>query len=242
MSVLFQRESLNWWPMGNVTYYDGWFLKYGHGYSRYANAVHPLYQSELKLSDKLSYCEEWFHSHKIPPLFLVTPDRAQEVDSFLQKASYTKEDLTKILIYPHLSQLKAMKSNKTIFCGNHFELLARSTIFQSFSKEHQQRFWKIVYQNRENALFLLIKEGEKTLATGFAIVEGNSLVLYDITVALQERSKGYGTLLVNRLLWEGKKRGCKEAYLHVTADNKRASALYSKMGFIELHQFWYRTK
>jgi ribosomal-protein-alanine acetyltransferase len=55
-----------------------------------------------------------------------------------------------------------------------------------------------------------------------------------IAVAAASRGRGWGRMLLNALIAEGTRRGVRELFLEVRADNPVAQALYASAGFVEI--------
>jgi ribosomal protein S18 acetylase RimI-like enzyme len=64
--------------------------------------------------------------------------------------------------------------------------------------------------------------------------------LYDIVTASEYRRQGMAEQLLLALLHWGKSQGAKTSFLQVVQANAGASALYDKLGFKEIYQYWYR--
>lgn len=56
------------------------------------------------------------------------------------------------------------------------------------------------------------------------------------------RRKGLAEKLINDIFAKAYEFGARKAYLQVVRENKRAIALYSKMGFCTNYTYWYRKK
>ena len=52
--------------------YDGWMLRFGQGYTKRANSVHPLHASTLDLETKIAFCEEQYAACNQPTIFKMT--------------------------------------------------------------------------------------------------------------------------------------------------------------------------
>ena len=91
------------------------------------------------------------------------------------------------------------------------------------------------------AAISLYDEG-KVIACGLGIIEREYIGLYDIVVDKNARNKGIGEQLILNLLQWGKANGATSSYLAVVANNAPAMRLYSKIGYTEIYQYWYRVK
>lgn len=83
---------------------------------------------------------------------------------------------------------------------------------------------------------------EKVIATGLGVLQARHIGLFDIVVDQEFRSRGYGQQIVESILYWGKQNGAQKSYLQVMLSNPPAMHLYSKIGFIEKYQYWYRIK
>jgi len=76
-------------------------------------------------------------------------------------------------------------------------------------------------------------DGEIVGYAGLLAAGGQGDVL-TIAVAAVQWGQGIGSQLLDRLLAEGRRRGCTEVFLEVRADNARAQRLYQWRGFAEV--------
>lgn len=73
-----------------------------------------------------------------------------------------------------------------------------------------------------------------------AVVDRGLLGIYDLAVRPDARGQGLGARLVRRCLAEAQARGCRLAWLQVTAENAPARALYRRLGFRQGYGYHYR--
>ncbi|MFA5126111.1 MAG: GNAT family N-acetyltransferase [archaeon] len=79
-------------------------------------------------------------------------------------------------------------------------------------------------------------EGEKALGAArlcFGKSKKSHCAEFVVFVGKQDRRKGVGSLLLEEILFESKKRGLKRLELTVFEDNSPAIKLYEKMGFVK---------
>ena len=77
---------------------------------------------------------------------------------------------------------------------------------------------------------------------GIGVVDGNHADVMTIAVSAGQRGKGLGRALMNRIIAVAAKRGAREMFLEVRADNPVAQALYASLGFaqIDLRRAYYQ--
>ena len=98
-------------------------------------------------------------------------------------------------------------------------------------------FWseKTIKESMENAnyhYFVLQENGEIIGYFSVTCVE-KEIELLRIAVFEKHRNKGYGQLMMNKLLEFSKENGADKIFLEVRASNTPAIKMYSKNGFIE---------
>jgi GNAT superfamily N-acetyltransferase len=90
--------------------------------------------------------------------------------------------------------------------------------------------------------FVSLQSNDKTFACGLGVLQSGYIGLFDIVTDKVFRGHGYGRQVVESILAWGKQNGAQKAYLQVMFNNPPALHLYSKIGFIEKYQYWYRIK
>lgn len=88
--------------------------------------------------------------------------------------------------------------------------------------------------------FLAEDEKGAPLGVVLAVAERGMIGIYDLAVRPDARRQGLGARLVARCLAEGAARGCRLAWLQVTAENAAARALYRRIGFRPGYGYHYR--
>lgn len=63
---------------------------------------------------------------------------------------------------------------------------------------------------------------------------GDQADVQTIAVLQEHRSRGIGSAMLTELLGEARRRGAREIFLEVRADNPRARAVYERFGFEEI--------
>jgi len=94
-----------------------------------------------------------------------------------------------------------------------------------------------IFKKINNSLTLVIEENNIIIATGKLIIEQkfhNNFAkmghIEDVVVSEQCRGKGYGNLLMKKIIEIGKERGCYKMVLNCNSENIE---YYKKLGFIK---------
>lgn len=232
-----EHISLRAWASLETEVYDGWLLRYAHGYTGRANSVQPLDSSSLPLADKIQYCENWYAQRNLPSIFRLTSAmQPPELDTILDERNYERYNETLVQV-SDLSTLSPIQSAQfqfdTTISDNWLDAWAT---WNNIPAQHITTAKMMLSDDTTTACFAWVANK----AVGLAICEKNHVGLFDIVVAPNQRGRGLGFTLVNNLLAWGKLQGANTAYLQVVANNIPALALYDKLGFKTHHNYWYR--
>jgi ribosomal protein S18 acetylase RimI-like enzyme len=89
----------------------------------------------------------------------------------------------------------------------------------------QRASYAMTHPNAEHSLVMV----DAMPAGRLLISGGDRLMLINISLLPQFRSRGIGTRVINDL-----KERCRELLLHVATSNARARALYERLGFVRI--------
>ncbi|MFP4016484.1 MAG: GNAT family N-acetyltransferase [Halanaerobiales bacterium] len=239
-----EEITINAWPSLQTYVYDGWLIRFADGYTKRANSINPLYESSEKLERKIDYCESIFQDRDLPVVFKLTDEsKPVELDEVLEKRGYSKVDITSLQILD-LTDKDIILLDQAEICIIERELSDRWLItFSKFSnlsnKEKDTMNQMLNKSTVENFYFTLVVDRE-IIACGLAVQEGRYFGLFDIIVSEEYRGRGYGEELIKSMLNFARNNSAQIAYLQVVQSNFPAINLYSKLGFKEVYQYWYR--
>jgi GNAT superfamily N-acetyltransferase len=232
-----EHVTLRSWPALESENYDGWILRFSHGYTGRANSANPLDSSSLPLEEKISYCENWYAERGLKTIFrLNIAVHPPELDSVLEQREYYNETIVQVA---NLREFSAETD-----APFHYESIVSDAWLADWGNwnnapgEHISTAKTMLETIEGAACFGRIGEA----ALGLAVVENSHVGLFDIVVRDAYRRQGMGLALVTSLLSWAKSQGADTAYLQVTASNHPAIALYEQLGFAEHHRYWYRRK
>lgn len=240
-----EEITLNTWPAEQSVLLNGWVLRTAAGYTKRANSVNPLYGAEsyhADLTDQIKLAEQYYKDAGLKPVFKITPYiQPANLDEALAERGYTVVEPSSVrllelegLAAPDLRYEIQVQESLTEEWLNAFTELAelsvvnRSTLTRMLSASLLQQGY-----------ILLFNDGVPT-ACGLGIIQNGYIGLFDIITATDQRRQGMAEQLLLALLHWGKTQGATTAFLQVVQANAGASALYDKLGFKEIYQYWYR--
>lgn len=238
-----EERSINAWPSLQTMVYDGWILRFSNGYTKRANSINPLYESRNELHQKIAECEHIFNEKGLDVVYKMTLDvNPRHLDQVLEGKGYSAESYTSVQLVelnkvrkPSMSNVILDESFTDEWMNDFCQL---NNIEENFKDTMNHMLKRIVHKS----CFISLKLEQKTTACGLGVLEGEYIGLFDIITDIHFRRQGFGEELLLHLIQWGKKKGAKHAYLQVVLDNLPALSLYSKMGFKEKYQYWYRIK
>ncbi|WP_348946076.1 GNAT family N-acetyltransferase [Chitinibacter sp. FCG-7] len=227
------------WPALASEYLDGWVLRFAQGYTKRANSVTPLWQGDLPMLQKLDYCELRYQQQGLPVVFKLTP-ASQSLDEALAVRGYQLVDPSSVQTRPlqagDFAFDAAVQSSDTLSEAWFAQFVALNNV----SAAHQSSARQMLGSYACPTQFATLYHEGKAVACALAVVQFNTVLLYDVVTLAGQRRQGYARRLVGHLLAWAQAQGAEKAVLQVVAANTPALALYAKLGFIEQYPYWYR--
>ncbi|MEK5438688.1 MULTISPECIES: GNAT family N-acetyltransferase [Paenibacillus] len=240
-----EEITLNTWPAEQSVLLNGWVLRTAAGYTKRANSVNPLYGEKSSLADltnQIKLAEQYYKDAGLKPVFKITPYiQPANLDEALAERGYT-------VVEPSSVRLLELEGLATP------DLRYEIQVQESLTEEWLNAFTKLSALSKDNGstltrmlsacllqqgYILLINNGVPT-ACGLGVIQNGYIGLFDIITASDQRRQGMAEQLLLALLHWGKTQGATTAFLQVVQANTGASALYDKLGFKEIYQYWYR--
>jgi N-acetylglutamate synthase len=238
-----EELSMSAWPSLQTMLYDGWVMRFANGYTRRSNSVNPIYDSSLKMDEKIQNCEQLYRRKGLPVVFKMTPAVSPEnLDGALDQFGYQIEAPTSLQV-AQLDGL-AISENRVATVSETLseEWLTDLSRLNNISLRRQPILQQILSSVAAEAGFFSLRHEGQTIACGMGVVQDGFIGLFDIVTDAQYRNRGHGLQLVSDILAWGIEKGARKAYLQVMLNNPPALKLYSKVGFTEVYQYWYRVK
>jgi N-acetylglutamate synthase len=236
-----EELSLNAWPSLQTLMFDGWVIRFSNGYTRRANSINPIYNSSHDVEDKIRICERMYRSENLPVVFKMTAEvNPQNLDAILEKCGYRIESRTSV----QTMELIDIHSNQEIECNNVFteDWLTGFCSLNSIREEIKPIIRQMFGNTVPKKCFATIHLKDRGVAYGLGVLQNEYIGFFDIVTDMSLRNQGFGRRLMSGLLTWGKQNQAQMAYLQVMLNNAPALHLYSRLGFKEAYQYWYRVK
>ncbi len=238
-----EEISLNSWPTLQQILYDGWILRFSKGYTKRANSVTPLYDGRLNIKEKIRYCEETYGKMGLSTIFRVIPITCpDDLDKQLQKRGYRS-------VYPTDVQYLDLETYSPKCSDNHGILIENQDNWISFYQKlsdlpsaENMVHSELIGTIPSKKCLMLLQESNEFVSCGLGVIEGDYLGLFDFLTANKHRNRGFGKKIVSAMLNWGKQHGAKHSYLQLVSDNAPARSLYTKFGFKNIYEYWYRVR
>jgi GNAT superfamily N-acetyltransferase len=238
MILELEEIAMNAWPALRTLVYDGWVLRFSNGYTRRANAIHPLYTPTLPLDEKIETCERLYAAHDLPALYKMT-DAAQPtgLDAALEARGYERDGSNRIMTLA-LERTRAVSPLAQIEPAVTEAWIADYVRLHADRARHSGMLKQLFSAIALPAAYIRLKRDETVV--GVAVAERGSVGLFGLAVDPGARRQGLGMQLTETCIAWGMAQGATRAYLQVAAGNAPANGLYERAGFREVYRYWYR--
>lgn len=225
------------------SFYDGWLLRYSPGKAKRACCINAIGAGVVPLSEKVSYCIDFYQRHKLACLYRITPfSQPAQLDKALDDASFTAYQDTRVMKLGLSAASVAEASDPQV------ESVDVATFTTAFSKLHgldaqkskaeQERYLR----SATVGVYVAQYDGDVPIACGSVAMDGALAGIFGMITAESHRGQGIATRLISELLSRAREAGALTAYLQVEADNIPARRAYEKFGFEDCYAYWYRMR
>ncbi|KUP23452.1 GNAT family N-acetyltransferase [Paenibacillus sp. DMB5] len=244
-----EELTLNTWPAEQSVLLEGWILRSASGYTKRSNSVNPLYgpaemEHGLDVKQKILLSEQYYERAGMQTVFKITPYiNPAGLDDLLEELGYRMDSPSSVRTRD-LEQLPPLQSRHTLIISGHLteEWLAAFSRQAKLSGTEPDTLCRMLSASSlQQGYALLLKDGVPA-ACGLGVIQHGYIGLYDIITAPEYRRQGLAEELILGLLHWGCSEGAASSFLQVVLANAGASALYDKLGYKEIYQYWYRIK
>ena len=238
-----EELSMNAWPAMQSLHYDGWVMRSADGYTKRANSVYPLYDSNLEVYEKIQYCESFYRDMNLPSVFKMTAASTPEgLDTRLDELGYRTDSLTSVQTLYLKNGQHQIISTIDLTSADLEEWHSAFARMNNVSADRRTTHENILHAILPDKCYASINMDGQIIGCGLGVLQAGYLGIFDIVIDPDHRGQGQGKHLMDALLAWGQAQGAHTAYLQVMNNNKAALKLYEKLGFQEQYCYWYRIK
>jgi N-acetylglutamate synthase len=238
-----EEISLNAWPPLQQILYDGWLLRFADGHTKRANSVNSVYQGTKDVYQKIERCEEIYFDKKLKPTFRITPlTHPKNLDKILANGGYEKKDVSSVQVMDLASFQPQATGAIRLWTEFSQDWLDSFVDLSDIPVKEQKSLASILHNIASKKCFAVLLKENQVVSCGLGVLENQYIGIFEIITAKTERRKGFAKELVLNILDWAKQNGAKTAYLQVVMSNEPALNLYSKLGFQEVYQYFYRIR
>ena len=239
-----EELAVNAWPALQTLHRDGWVLRFANGYTKRANAVHPLYLGTESVEAKIDFCENTYRERGLNVVFKMNPGSLPaNLDRNLSDRGYIHDSLTSVQTIELVGEDEKVSSVGITMESDASEAwLGNCCQMNQISDQHRGTLRQMLSNIVPVRCFASVYHHDTVVACGLGVRQSGNVGLFDLVVHPAYRGQGFGARLVSSLLLWGRQGKARQAYLQVMLNNVPALQLYRKFGFREQYQYWYRIK
>jgi ribosomal protein S18 acetylase RimI-like enzyme len=238
-----EELSMNARPALRTLLYDGWVVRFAHGFTKRANSVNPIYVSSVQVEEKIRFCEHFYREESLPVMFKMTPAASpDDLDKRLARRRYRLDSPTSVQILDLTNSRMSQISVSSAIEELSEEWLASFARLSGTRHRDRNTLRQLLTSIATRRGFFFLRRDRRVVACGMGVVQDSYVGIFDVVVDPKFRHLGYGMQLMLDVLGWGRKHGARTAYLQVLLDNAPALHLYSKLGFKENYRYWYRIR
>lgn len=238
----FEEISIKIIPALEQIIIDGWVLRFFKNYLQRANLIQPLYNGKMNIYEKIQQCKEIYSNKGLSHVFRLTSfTRPQALDQILYKQKYIKSKVNRML-YINSKNYHLEKHDRCIICKDMKEWISACQIISDCTDLEASIHYKFRKLINLPKCLMIFEHSGKPVSCGMGLLDKSYVGIFDVKTKEEYRNQGCAAKLINSILGYAKQKGAVHAYLNLTSTNIPAFHLYSKIGFREIYEYWYRSK
>lgn len=229
-------------PAAVVERLDGWWLRFNHGVKRRPNSVLANADGgRLTLEDKLERTEAFYAEHGLKARFQLCPASLPAgLAEVLAARGYLRAPEAVSVQTAFLEDVPApaaevllLEHPTPIFLNLYCEIEGLTGVKAAASRE-------MLTGLPGRAVFAFARDAAgHPAATGVGVAHGGRLGVFNVATHPDSRRQGLASAVVRALCEWGTNRDLDEAYLQVSSGNRGALAVYERLGFRTLYEYFY---
>jgi len=231
------------WPAAETERLDGWMIGHSDGVTWRANSVLPCYGlKEYSLERAIDHAIEFYGKRGTPPSFKINPESQPEyLDETLEARGFAKEMITHVQTVDMIDCPSTQDSFSVVVTDSlNREWITVYGRLGGFDERALDERLGIIERIQLSTGFASVRAGGAVVGIGMGVIENDLMGLFGIVTSKMHRKKGVGTSVNCALIEWAKNNGVTQVYLQVEAANTPALALYAKLGFKTVYDYWYR--
>ena len=235
-----EEASLRAWPAFREERLGPWLLRFGNGYTKRANsATLTLAAKSMDPLSTVGACEERYRAAGLRPCLrlpsFATPTR---VDALLERNGYELLNGTEVLVLP--LEAVSRSDGASVVSVDVDAWIAAFAAFSGSNRVETGKHKEVLAAIRQPLIFAAIPHEGEIVSCGLGVHDSGLFGIVDIVTAPEHRRQGHGRQLIQGMLNWAFAKGARCAYLQVVEGNVPARRLYARLGFRDLHRYWYR--
>lgn len=236
-------------PAAVATTLGGWRLRFNHGVKRRPNSVLANRDdATLTLAAKLEHAEAFYAAHGLKARFqLCAASLPAGLDEALAARGYRRvPESVCVQVAPPgrvrpISEAHAAGTKVALSGRPSEEFFELYNLIDGLSGVKATAFREMLAQLPGKPVFALAHTPDgRPAATGVGVAHGGWLGLFNIGTHPSARRQGLASAVVTALLRWGEEKALSGAYLQVSAANTGAQAVYERLEFKTLYEYFYR--
>lgn len=227
------------WRAAETADLGGWLLRANGGFTSRANSVLPLRRPAGPLDEALDAARAWYARRGLPIRIQLPMDARRLLDAELAELGWLPASPTRVLAIriPHLAGPDAREREVRIVHRPDDDWMAR------YRDGTAPLVARELLTRHDRVGFAEVRRGGRTVAIGRGAVDGRWLGVTAIEVDPAVRRQGLAVAVMRALWrWGAQLPGTTHSYVQVEADNDAALALYTRLGYWQHHDYWYRVE
>lgn len=242
-----EELAANAWRPAVEQQIGGWRLRFTGGNSRRVNSVWPNRTPDIPdLETGLRLAEEFYSRHGTIPRYQLCPAAEPEtLADRLTRRGYTFTAHTSVKTSPIdrlLETAQPAQAEEIASPGLNEAWFRTYTGASGYSESSLPIRRGILTRIGPAARFLLLIQDGIPAAAGLGVVERGWLGVFCVVAVPEFRRQGLAGGVMHALAGWGKSQGAEHVYLQVMDDNLPALALYDRLKFEHLYQYFYAEK
>lgn len=220
------------------------------GEDYFSSCIHPLYDRNQDMEEKISSCEEFLERLDIDPAFRIIFEKSyQRFDEELYRRGYEKagQGLVKALDIKNLQEelftFASFIQNGVFFEESLKDIWINDRVYlMEMRGEQKSLFIDSVSRVPLKAAYFTLVEQNVLLGQGLAMFSGDRMLIHSVVINKKYRRLSYGRRLLMSMLSFGLRSGARRAIADIDYRNANGLRLFEKVGFTDLYPYGYRMK